>query len=135
MDARVVIPTISWVLAELVRYSSDSADTSKAMSIIDDLTIKVYPNFENIDGRTYLNYKKAGAPDVALLLLYDAYPKRLTRDELIAAVIRHGHKASASKMAVHRLGNLVDEADGTLKLRATGRQKAEEFLRKKKIQS
>lgn len=130
MDARVVVPTSSWVLAEMVRYSSGKAETDEAMSIIDELTEKKYPYFEEIDGRTYLNLKSASAPNVALLLLYEAYPKRIHRSELIAAIRRHGHKVGAADMAVTRIIDQVDEVDGALKLRVSGIQKAEELLKK-----
>ena len=97
MDARVVVPILSWVLAEMVRYSSGTLDTNEAMSIIDELTEKRYPYFEEIDGRTYLNLKDASAPNVALLLLYEAYPKRVDRRDLIAGIKRHGTRPMQPK--------------------------------------
>jgi hypothetical protein len=130
MDARAVMPILSWVLAEMVRYSSETADTNEAMSVIDELTEKKYPYFEQIDGRTYVNLKGASAPNVALLLLYEAYPKRVGRSELIAAIKRHGHKSKAAEMAISRASNDTDEVDGGLKLRGSGREKAEAILKK-----
>src|SRR5579863_771234 len=130
MDARVVVPILSWVLAEMVRYSSGTPDTTEAMSIIDELTKKRYPYFEEIDGRTYLNLRNASAPNVALLLLYRAYPKRVNRSDLIAAIRRHGHKAHAAEVAVSRISDEVDEFAGALKLRVNGVQKAEDTLKK-----
>jgi hypothetical protein len=130
MDVRVVVPTLSWVLAEMVRYSSGARDTNAAMSIIDELTKKKYPYFEEIDGRTYLNLKNASAPNVALLLLYEAYPKRVGRGELIAAIRRHGHKGSTADTAVTRILDQADEVGGALKLRVSGLEKAEDILKK-----
>lgn len=128
MDARVVIPLMSWVLAEMVRFSGGSNDTDAAMGLIDELTNKVYPYFEDIDGRTYVNVKKASAPEIALLLLYAVYPARIRRDELIASIMRHGMSRGAAQMAASRVMALVDESNGALKLRSAGRQKAEGLL-------
>ncbi len=130
MDVRVVVPTLSWILAEMVRYSNGTHDTNEAMSIIDELTKKKYPYFEKIDGRTYLNLKNTSAPNVAILLLYDAYPERIDRGELIAAIRRHGHKGSTADVAVTRILDQVDEVGGTLKLRLSGVEKAEDILKK-----
>jgi hypothetical protein len=52
MDATVVIPLMSWVLGEMVRFCSAGGDTDGAMTVIEELTHKLYPYFENIDGRT-----------------------------------------------------------------------------------
>ncbi len=130
MDARAVVPILSWVLAEMVRYSSGTPDTDEAMSIIDELTKKKYPHFEEIDGRTYLNLNGASAPNAALLLLYEAYPKRIGRSDLIATIKRHGHKAHTAEVAVGRISDFVDDFGGALKLRLNGLQKAEELLKK-----
>ena len=94
------------------------------------MTKKKYPYFEKIDGRTYLNLKNASAPNVALLLLYDAYPERIDRGELIAAIRRHGHKGSTADAAVTRNLDQIDEVGGALKLRVSGVEKAEDILKK-----
>jgi hypothetical protein len=130
MDATALIPQMSWVLAEMVRYCSIGGDTDAAMSLIEKLTNKVYPFFEDIDGRKYVNIDGVGAADVALLLLYAVYPKRISRQDLIDSIKRHGPKASAASMAVHRLKKLVDDDDGQLKLRGLGRQKAEDLMKR-----
>jgi hypothetical protein len=130
MDARVVVPLMSWVLAEMVRFSSDLKTTDAAMSLIDGITAKTYPFFEDIDGRTYVNLEHAGAPDIALLLLYAAYPEGISRSDLMISIVRHGHKPDAAKKAVKRSMDLFDENEGVLKLRALGRQKAEQLIKK-----
>src|SRR5207247_11304189 len=107
MDATAVIPLMSWLLSEMVRYCSAGGDIDAARALIEELTNKVLPYFEEIDGRTYVNVTKLGAPDLALLLLYKAYPNRIDRQELVRAVARHGLKVGAAQMAVHRLRHQV----------------------------
>ena len=132
MDAKTILPLMSWVLAEMVRYSSRDKDTTFAMSLIEGLTNKIYPFFEEIDGRAYVNIEGLNAGEYALLLLYRAYPKRIKRQDLVDSVKAHmksGKKKSTANTAVHRLKDVVDEQEGTWKLRGTGRQKAEELLK------
>ena len=129
MDMTAIIPMMSWILAEMVRFCSSGADTVEAMALIEELTDKLYPLFEHIDGRTYVSTSKLKPGQLALLLLYDAYPKRLKRQNLVLAVQRHGTKASTAQVAVHRLKDMVDDRDGEWKLRGTGREAAEEILR------
>jgi len=131
MDARALLPTMSWVLAELVRLAG-AADTTEAMLVIDEVTSKILPFFEKIGDRTYINFEKMSAPEVALMLLYESDPKSITRGDLVEAVGRHGHKKKAAEMAVHRLKDSVDENGNELKLRGIGRQKAEEILKKRR---
>lgn len=130
MDATAIVPLMSWVLGEMVRFCSAGTDTETAMAVVEELTYKVYPHFENIDGRMYVNIEKIKAPEAALLLLYRSYPTRMTRQDLVEAVTRHGSTPSAAYMAVHRLKNLVDDDNGNWKLRGTGREKAEDLLRR-----
>ncbi len=129
MDAKVVIPIISWVLAELVRFCSTTADTASATTLIEELTNKTYPYFEEIDGRPYVNIKGLKAGEIALLLLYSLYPRRIGRQELVGLVTRHGISKSTAQTAVHRLKHLVDDNDGEWKLRGIGRQDADTLLR------
>lgn len=129
MDVTVIVPTLSWVLAEMVRYCSVGGDADAAMTLIEELTNKLYPYFENIDGRTYVNAQKLKASELALLILYEAYPKRAKRQEVVDAVIRHGATVSAANTAVHRLKHVVDDDKGHWKLRGIGRQMAEDLLK------
>lgn len=129
MDAKVVIPIISWVLAEMVRFCSTTADTKTAMALIEELTNKTYPYFEEIDGRPYVNIGGLKPGEIALLLLYSSYPKRINRQTLVDLVKRHGPTKSAANIAVHRLKNVVDDDDGEWKLRGIGRQNAEALLK------
>jgi hypothetical protein len=130
MDAKVIIPLMSWTVAEMVRFCSVDGDTSAAMALIDEVTNKIYPYFETIDGRSYVNIDKLGGADIALLLLYSSYPKRISRQALVDLIERHGVAKSAANVAVHRLKNIVDDHNGEWKLRGLGRQKAESLLKK-----
>lgn len=130
MDAKVVVPIISWVLAEMVRYCSTVTDTALAMNLIDELTNKVYPHFEEINGRSYINIHGLKPGNIALLLLYFRYPERMNRQVLVDQVKRHGTRDNAANTAVHRLKNLVDDDNGEWTLRGIGRQKAEDLLKK-----
>ena len=129
MDAKVVIPIISWVLAEMVRFCSTDTDTETAAALIDELTDKKYPFFENVDGRPYVNIKGLRPRQVALLLLYFLYPSRLNRQELVDAITRHGVSSSAANTAVHRLKHVVDDASGAWRLRRIGIQEADELVK------
>lgn len=129
MDATVVVPVISWVLADLVRFCGKT-DTAAAAALIDELTNKTYPYFENIDGRSYVNIKGLKPGEIALLLLYSLYPKRISRQELVGLVQKHVVAASTANTAVHRLKHLIDDDNGNWKLRGLGRQDAEAVLRK-----
>jgi hypothetical protein len=129
MDAAVVVPVLSWILAEMVRYCATGGDAVAAASLIEALTTKVLPYFEDIDGRTYVNLHKLKASELALLLLYAAYPKRVQPQALVDSVKRHGPTSGAASMAVYRLKTLVDDDNGRWKLRGIGRQKAEQLLK------
>ena len=128
MDARTVIPAISWVLAEMVRFCAVGGDVATAAAMVEELTTKIYPYLEDIDGRRYVNIKDVKPREVGLLLLYSAYPDRISRQDLVDQVVRHGTKKAAATTAVHRLKNVVDEDGGGWKLRGLGRQEAESFL-------
>lgn len=128
IDAKAIMPLLSWVMAEMVRFSSVGMDLESAMELIDELTTKTHPYFENIDGRGYINVEKLKPAETALLLLYAAYPKRVTRKDLIEQVERHGASDSAAATAVHRLQSVVDDRGGNWKLRGIGRQRAEDLL-------
>jgi hypothetical protein len=129
MDARVLLPAISWMLADMVRFCGKS-DPETAMELIDELTAKKYPYFEEIDGRAYINLRALKPGEISLLILYSSYPRRINRQKLVDLVKRHGVTASAASTAVHRLKNLVDDADGEWKLRGIGREAAEELIQR-----
>lgn len=133
-DATVIVPIVQWILAELVRFSTVGGDIVTAGKLIEGITQKIYPYFEKIDGRTYVSAKALGAPAIAVLLAYEAYPSHLGRKELEASIMRHGVSKSAAAMALNRNKTLFDEQSGNLTLRAIGRQKAEDILRSLRAQ-
>lgn len=129
MDAVAVMPVVSWVLAEFVRFCISGADADEAAALIQELTAKMVPFFEVIGGRTYVrNDHELKAEEVALLLLYCAYPERIARPALVQAVRRHGIAESSAYAGVSKLTRLVDDDDGAWALRAAGRQKAEALM-------
>jgi hypothetical protein len=128
MDATVAMSMASWMLAELLRFSDKgnlTVDITVAM--VEELVEKRYPDFENIDGRIYVNFDSLSAPDVGLLILYAAYPKRITRAYLVDQIRRHNFSKNAAAVATSRLTRYIDDDNGNLKLRANGRQRAAEI--------
>jgi hypothetical protein len=130
MDSDIIMPTMSWVLAELFRFASQGSDPEQAKEIIQSLTKRIYPHFEEIDGRPYINIPNLDGLSVALLILYYKYPTRILRRDLVEFVERHGFKNNTAKTSVHRSMGFVDEQNSKLKLRGNGLQKCEEILSK-----
>lgn len=128
MDTEVIMPTMSWILAELFRFSSKGTDPASAKAIIQSITKRIYPHFEEIDGRPYINIPGLDGLSVSLLILYYKYPTRILRGDLVEFVERHGFKNNAARVSVFRAMSFVDDNAGSLKLRGTGIQKAEEIL-------
>jgi hypothetical protein len=129
MDASAVMPMASWALAELVRFCGPDTDRDAATALILELTAKIVPFFEVIDGRAYVhNGHELKADEIAVLLLYHAYPNRLAYDELVRAVKRHGIAQSSAYSGIGKLKNFADVDQGGWVLRAGGRQKAEALL-------
>lgn len=132
MDATVILPICSWILAELVRLSAKySININEAKRIVDFLIERRYPVFEEIEGRIYVNNEKFNsAPECSLLILYKLYPKRVSKGILLDLLKRHDFKQTALKF--DRLMPYVDvDENGNILLRATGRKKAEYILNKK----
>jgi len=129
IDAEAVMPLMGWVIAEMLKFSSpNAADAAEVAALIGALTQKRYPFFEEIDGRPYVNLGNTSASDIALLLMYFRSPRRIERQLLVDAIIRHGHKKKAAETAAYRIRNLVDDKDGAWQLRGLGREKAEHLL-------
>ncbi|OIO30843.1 hypothetical protein AUJ77_01710 [Candidatus Nomurabacteria bacterium CG1_02_43_90] len=130
MDTEVIMPTMSWILAELFRFSSKGTDPESAKAIIQSVTKRIYPHYEEIDGRPYINIKNLDGLSVALLILYYKYPTRILRRDLVEFVERHGFKSNTAKTSVYRVMGFVDDRDGNLKLRGTGIERVESILSK-----
>lgn len=130
MDTEVIMPTMSWILAELFRFSSKGTDPESAKVIIQSVIKRIYPRFEEIDGRPYINIKNLDGLSLAILILYYRYPSRILRRDLVEFVERHGFKNNTAKISVYRAMGFVDDQNGSLKLRGTGIERAEEILAK-----
>ena len=130
MDARTVVAASSWILAEMLRYAQKGAvDQTKARELVDALTERRYPLIEEVDGRVYFHLRKASARDIALLTLWHRHPGRMSRSDLVAAIVRHRFKVANANMAVSRLGGLVDEDDkDRLRLLQPGVRMAEQLV-------
>lgn len=119
----------SWVLGELIRFSSKrSKDPREAQDLVESLTGKAYPFFEEIDDKLYVNIENLSAEKTALLILYGRHPRRTEEGFLCDLVERHGFSSKNAKMAFRRIKRLDDINISGLKLRSLGRQKAEKIL-------
>jgi len=129
IDAGVVDVSISWVLGELIRFSSKrDKNPTEAQELVEALAGKTYPFFEEIDGKFYVNIKRLSAGKTALLILYGRYPRRTEENFLRELVEKHGFSRKNAKMAFTRVKNLCDINVNGMKLRGLGRQKAEQVL-------
>lgn len=127
IDASVVMPTISWILAEMIRFSSGVVTPQVTIEQIESLVDKKYPHIEYIDGRLYINTSELKPRELGLLLLHAYYPKRITRSELSASIYRHGIKRGVT-VALTRLKSFVDENDDGWRLRQIGVKEAEKIF-------
>jgi len=119
----------SWVLGELVRFSSRrDKNPREAQNLVEALTGKTYPFFEEIDDKLYVNMENLSAEKTALLILYGRHPRRTSKDFLCELVERHGFSSKNAKMAFRRVKHLCDVDKNGLKIRSLGRQKAEKIL-------
>jgi hypothetical protein len=128
MDASVVMPVVSWMLAEMIRFASGIATPTETLEQVENLTEKKYPHIEDIDGRLYVNMSGLSARQLGLLLLHAHYPHRVRRADLSATMQRHGIKSNTTSMALTSLEAVVDETEDGWKLRASGREEAESLL-------
>ncbi len=133
MDANASVSACSWILAEMTRLSQKGAvDLEQAKRLVDSLTEKKYPLVEVVDGRVYFHLKKKTAPDIALLTLANCYPRRVSKQDLVDAVKRHGFTDPNSRMAILGIKRVVDnDGSDNLRLLAPGLERAEEIMRKK----
>jgi hypothetical protein len=130
MDANVVMPVSAWILAEAIRYAQKGAvDASQARDLVESLVEKKYPVVEEVEGRIYLHAKNKSAVDVGLVILARRHPRRLSRDDLIAAIKRNGFTLANAKVAASRVAKFVDDnGTGQLRLLAPGLKRAEEII-------
>jgi len=105
MDARTVVAVCAWMLSEMVRFSQKGHDLTVPKSIVDGLMKRRFPFAEDIDGRIYADVGSS-AKEVALVILYYLFPKRMSREDLIASLIRHPFKRANAVVAVNRIAGL-----------------------------
>jgi HEPN domain-containing protein len=130
MDARVVLSVCCWILAEMVSFSQKGVDLAQAKSIVEGLMKRRFPFTEEIEGRVYVDIAQS-AKEVALLILWTIYPRRMQKTELEASVMRHDYTEKNARVAVSRIVPYVDDdGTGNLKLRNSGLKKAEEMISK-----
>jgi len=108
MDSSTILPVCSWILAELFRFSAKNLmSIEKAKKVIDSLTERRYPIFEEIEGRIYVDNKKfKSASECSLLILYKIYPKRVSKNTLVDLLKRHNFRQLAIKF--ERLSSYID---------------------------
>lgn len=133
MDANLVLPTCSWILGELIRFAQKGAvDPSKARDLVESLAERKYPAVEDVDGRIYLHAAKKSAVDTGLVILAHRHPRRMNKDELVAAIRRNNFSLGNAKVAVGRIVKkyVDDDGEGELRLLAPGLERAEEIISK-----
>jgi len=127
-DARTVLSVCSWILAEMISFSQKGLDLDQARSVVEGLMKRRFPFIEEIQGRVYVDIGKS-AKEVALLILWTIFPRRMDRNTLQASVVRHRYSEKNAEVAVSRLVPYVDEdGAGNLRLRNSGVRKAEELI-------
>ena len=130
MDARAVLAVCAWVLSEMVRFSQKGQDLALPTAIVEGLMKRRFPFAESIDGRVYASVGKS-ATEVALVILYYVYPKRMSRKSLVDALVRHPFKRANAEVAVQRLTGFIDDNGfGMVRLRNAGLRKVEELFAK-----
>lgn len=112
MDANVVVPIASWILAEAVRYAQKGVDPSEAKELVESLVERKFPAVKDVDGRIYVHAKNKSAADVGLVVLARQHPQRIARGDLVEAIRRNGFTLNNASVAVTRLARLTDD-DGT----------------------
>lgn len=130
MDARTVLGVCAWILSEMVRFSQKGQDLELPKTIVEGLMKRRFPFAESIDGRVYADVGKS-AKEVALVILYYVFPKRMSRAAVTASLVRHAFKKANADMAVQRIAGFIDDdGSGMIRLRNSGLRKVEDLLAK-----
>jgi hypothetical protein len=128
MDSRTVFALCAWILSEMVRFSQKGHDLALPKTIVEGLMKRRFPFAESIDGRVYADIGNS-AKEVALVILYYIYPKRMSREALRAALVRHPFRKANADVAVQRIAGYIDDNGmGTIRLRNSGLRKVEELF-------
>jgi hypothetical protein len=132
MDATLAMTACSWILAELVRFAAKgNLSPEQAKSLVDSITRRRYPIFEEIDGRIYVHHSKYQNPlECAILILHKLGSRRIDEDTLFDLLKRHSFKRQGFRW--DKLVPYIDEnSGGKILLRATGHQEAEKILNRR----
>jgi hypothetical protein len=128
MDATVVMAICAWILSEMVSFAQKGLDLAEAKAIVEGLMRREFPFTEEIEGRIYSEIGNS-APKVALAVLFHIYPKRMSKEKLVATIERHQFDEKNAKVAVSRLGPFTDDDSlGNLRLRNPGLREAQEMI-------
>jgi hypothetical protein len=128
MDASAVVSVCSWILSEMVRFSQKGLDLMEAKAMVEGLMRRKFPLAEEIDGRVYTEIGSS-APEVALGILFEIYPKRMPKEELVKTLKRHEFSDNNANVALVRIKKFVDaDEQGRLRLRNTGVRRTEELI-------
>lgn len=132
MDATAAVSNCSWIMAELVRYAGKGAMSfSEVSDLVSGLIERRFPFIETVEDRTYFHLDGPSARKIALLLLRNVHPGRLSPDELIASITRHGFSLNNARLAISRLKRVVDsDSAGNLRLLRPGIDEAEEIMKR-----
>jgi len=132
MDSNTVTTNCSWILAEMIRHAQrGTSDCNDVKNIVDSLVRRRYPLIEEVDGRTYFHYDRASGVEVALVILFHKYPRRVADDDLVTLLTSNGFTLNNARTAVGRIKRFVDiDCDGRLLLLSPGLRKAEEIIAK-----
>ena len=83
---------------------------------------------EEIDGRIYTQVGHS-APEVALGILFEIYPKRMAKDELVKTLKRHEFSDNNANVALVRIKKFVEiDEQGRIRLRNTDVQRVDELI-------
>lgn len=115
----------------IVRYSEKgSVHADEAEQMVTALTERHSPVVERVDGRVYFHIDSKSARQVAILALWQQHPKRMSKDEITAAVIRNGFNRNDAMTALSRITQVVDnDGAGNLRLLDPGLQEAEGLVK------
>lgn len=128
MDASTVVSLCSWIFSEMVRFSQKGLDLAQAKKIVEGLMRRKFPLSEEIDGRIYTQIGHS-APEVAIGILFEIYPKRMAKDELVKTLKRHEFSDNNANVALVRIKKYVDiDEQDRIRLRNTGAQKVDELI-------
>jgi len=128
MDASTVVSLCSWILSEMVRFSQKGLDLAEAKKIVEGLMRRKFPLSEEIDGRIYTQIGHS-APEVAIGVLFEIYPKRMPKDELVRTLKRHEFSDNNANVALVRIKKYVDvDEQDRVRLRNTGVQRVDELI-------